>query len=340
MRIKSLYLYPIKSLRGISIDEALATRLGFPHDRSFMLLKVISGVDGAADSTKTMHVPHFPEMSLFITSLEATGDGTTEIVVDYRPPGKSSKQLRVPLEPDVSELGSLHVRMWNTSTPAYNMGETFNSWFGECFGFPVIFAYIGDNSRDVLMKTSNPDAPKSWLSRVTSAVGITGEPVEKLTFQDCASYLVVSDTSVQNVSQRLPDGVVMDETKFRPNIVIEGAPEPFEEDFWGEITVSGDSSTTSAATAVVRLPQNCVRCKSLNIDYGTGKMGTGEEGQVLKKLQKDRRVDGSKKYSPVFGRYGYLERNSGGIIKVGDEVSVTLRNQTRTGMDWPMAEFT
>ena len=90
---------------------------------------------------------------------------------------------------------------------------------------------------------------------------------------------------------------------------------------------------------------NCVRCTSLNVDYTLGKPAEGEEGTMLKKLMRDRRVDAGSKWSPVFGRYGCLvppeEDNgegSGGYyvrVSVGDEVQVTRRNAERTVWDWP-----
>lgn len=66
-------------------------------------------------------------------------------------------------------------------------------------------------------------------------------------------------------------------------------------------------------------------------DYATGKPGTGESGKMLKLLQKDRRIDRGMKYSPVFGRYSFVDKASeGSLIKVGDEVRITKRNEQNT----------
>lgn len=114
----------------------------------------------------------------------------------------------------------------------------------------------------------------------------------------------------------------MDVTKF-PNIVISGAEEAYEEDFWGEITVQTDVNLILTA--------NCGRCVSINVDYDTGAPGSGEAGTMLKKLMKDRRVDKGNKYSPVFGRYGFIDKGADGLhIEVGDDVVVSRRNKERT----------
>ena len=118
----------------------------------------------------------------------------------------------------------------------------------------------------------------------------------------------------------------MDISKFRPNIIVDGALEEYEEDYWAEIQIG--------EKAVIVLTQNCARCNSLNVDYESGKVGKGESGKILKKLNSNRRVDAGAKWSPIFGRYGFLKmldgNESGVDISVGDEVKVVKRNDART----------
>jgi glycine hydroxymethyltransferase len=159
---------------------------------------------------------------------------------------------------------------------------------------------------------------------------IRGEQLknERITFADAAPYMVVSETSVANVSERL-EGEEMDVRKFRANVVVEGAETAFEEDFWAELVVGKSEDKKSGVRLL--LTANCVRCRSLDVDYATGKMGEGESGKVLKKLMADRRVDSGAKYSPVFGRYGFLDaRSDSKTVRVGDEVVVARRMQERS----------
>lgn len=100
------------------------------------------------------------------------------------------------------------------------------------------------------------------------------------------------------------------------------------------------SSSTPRDEVTLQLTANCVRCTSLTVDHETGKFGTGPGGNVLKLLQKDRRIDMGHKYSPVFGRYGFLNHETVRAgrqfeISVGDEVEITKRNQERTVLMWP-----
>lgn len=397
-----------------------------------MLLKVETGEDGTT-TFKNMHVPHFPEMSLFETLIELPQPNEEdndnnfsggEVRVKYNPPDIDSevevevesevdtrprepKYLSIPLEPTTTSLKPVTVTMHQSPTTGYNMGSKYNEWFSECFGYPVILAYLGPNTREILgtLAPSKQSGLKSrlrsmkktgqwqnlfrgfvgedsifenWFVRIlgtfilisvgvgvfdqdfgtasvlgstiptstttailvgTTTLALIGSLYifwnhfvssgyeDRITFADCAPYLIISETSVQNVSSRLPPETEMDETKFRPNIVISGAPEAFEEDFWTEIVIGAGS------TSQVRLllTGNCVRCQSLNVDYKTGKMGIGEEGTVLKKLMKDRRVDRGARFSPVFGRYSFLGRGFDGVgVKVGDEVEVVARGEERS----------
>ncbi|KAA6406631.1 MAG: MOSC domain-containing [Lasallia pustulata] len=358
MKVSQLYTYPIKSLRPVSLTTAELTRHGFPHDRRFMLLKVhpADPSSGTEARLENIHVAHFPETVLFLQEIVFTDKGdpsTGHIVVTFKPPQGSEGQeqkLEIPLTPHPKDMKVIDVVMHSSPAKAYNMGSYYNSWFSECLEYPVIFAYLGPHLRPVLGNLSpnatgqNAGTASSWLSSITknipAVIGGMNKGEEGITFADCAAYLVVTEESLQDVSSRLPEGEEMDMTKFRPNIVLTGSPTAWDEDFWGEVTVTSSKVSNKAMgieEANITLTQNCARCKSINIDYATGKPGKGEAGSILKKLMKDRRVDGGTKYSPIFGRYGFLKAGTseGPRIAVGDEVTVSKRNEQRTKFDWP-----
>lgn len=256
----------------------------------------------------------------------------------------------------------------------------------------MVLVYLGPHLRPVLgnlapgsksvkkMERNNnaeSDTWSSWVSRVTKAVPAslgsmwsqrsqTGSE-EGITFADIAPYLVVTEESLHDVSARLAEGVEMDVAKFRPNIVLSGSAEPWEEDFWGGLKIiakddhddevsdddvdddndedehENENGNVQRNDRIMELAltSNCARCQSINVDYETGKFGTGETGSVLKQLMRDRRVDKGMKYNPVFGRYAFLvppksyDQPPGTVarrrkISVGDKVFVSKRNESRT----------
>ncbi|KAL4792888.1 serine hydroxymethyltransferase-domain-containing protein [Aspergillus venezuelensis] len=384
-----IYIYPIKSLRGVSLLSATATRTGFKYDRRFMLLKVIPAEGDAGErgetTLKNMHVPHFPEMALFGTDLfEPEGQREKgRVRVTFYPPSaeqedgvvqgaKKGDSIEIPLTPDTRGLEELAVVMHKSPTKGFNMGSSYNEWFSERLGYDVVLAYLGDGDWRPVLGTFAPGKHVAHKGRqgsdsalvaaallcvlgvvfvgftwfgfdfgfaaeqryqyqsigiggaVTFAIGfltyllLKGKSTldERITFADTAPYMVISETSVANVTGRLEDEE-MDVKKFRSNIVVEGAETAWEEDFWAELVIGDAQQVRLLLTA------NCVRCRSLDVDYATGKMGTGESGKVLKKLMSDRRVDSGAKYSPVFGRYGFLAGTSDSkTVRVGDEVAV------------------
>ena len=299
-------------------------------DRKFMLLHV---QEDNPRKLKNMHVPDYPSMCLFQPSMQ-----DNKIVVAYRAPGRAeterpTSELEIPLQPSTfSNLKTVDVIMHQSASTAFEMGDKYNEWFSQYFGFKVIFVYYGGNTRQVLGNLPGRPAtetpkPRTSIQRILSGVPVIGPMLEPddevIAFNDCAPYLVITEKSAADVSSRLPKGVEMDITKFRANIVLKGSPTAFDEDFWGELLL-GDN-------ARIILTANCARCVSLNVDYDTGMVGTGRAGGVLKLLAKDRRVDPGMKYSPIFGRYGFLSKSSETkFLTVGDQVVVSRRIDERT----------
>ncbi|CAI6335102.1 unnamed protein product [Periconia digitata] len=321
LKISQILVYPIKSLRPTQLTSALATQYGFLHDRVFMLLKV------TPDGRENMAISKFPEMSRFLTSMHLDESGNGFVKVTFHLVGNSNhlRTLEIPLSPDVENLQDIEINLEGSPTKALQMQDTVNKWFSECFGYEVVMAFLGDNKRGTRFQDmlAPAPAPNTWLPSILLKKPASPQS-KSLTFADCAPYLVVSATSLDDVSSRLPDGQEMDVTKFRPNIVLSGASKAWEEDYWRCIKIWD--------TELVMM-HNCVRCKSINVDYETGDFGTGDSGQVLKKLQKDRRVDTGAKWSPVFGRYSFWSSNNKSAVqklRVADEVRVIEVNEQRT----------
>ncbi|KJY01381.1 MOSC domain-containing protein [Zymoseptoria brevis] len=336
MKVSKIIVYPIKALRAVELEEAEVTKEGFPNDRRFMILHVTKDKDGNT-GYKNVHVAHYPESVLFFPSLD-TAAGT--MTVTYKPPQSESKTIDIPLRPDISDLSTINIEMHKSPTKAYQMPQEYNDWFSACYAKEVILVYLGEHLRPVLMSSTqtpqtSTNSATGWLSSITSTAAAylpssnsnsNSLPSPGITFADCAPYLVASETSMDDLQTRL-ESEKMDIIKFRPNIIVSGAEEAWEEDFWSELTIGSNTK--------IECVHNCGRCKSINIDYETGLPGTTEQGTMLKKMQKDRRVDAGVKYSPIFGRYSFLgEGCEGEVVRVGDEVVVSRRNEERTKFDW------
>ncbi|KAF8857655.1 hypothetical protein BDZ45DRAFT_426596 [Acephala macrosclerotiorum] len=313
MKITKLNIYPIKSLRPISLTTATLCPQGLAHDRRYILLKP------KADGTYVhMFVGNQTEMALF----HCNAATSSSFNVSYHtpsppvtPPSPSQKTtLEIPYEPEVSELEQITIELHTSPNyPAYQMQEKYNTWFSQCFGYEVILAYIGDS----LGVPKNDSIAESWKSTIKSQLPSSTLP-ESITFSDGAALLVVSEASLEALHPLLNvDGTGENEKvileKFRPNIVLSPSLPAWDEDYWSSLLLPHSNIK-------ILLTSNCTRCTSINVDLEAGKMGTGPSGSLLKKMMRDRRVDKGNKWSPVFGRYGFPVR--GGELKVGDVVEV------------------
>ncbi|KAK2468053.1 hypothetical protein H9L39_20275 [Fusarium oxysporum f. sp. albedinis] len=357
MHVQEIYTYPIKSLRGVSVPSIAAKQAGFLYDRHFMLwdAEKSENMHIGLRSSLCLFTTRFTCMEN-PTELEVHYGLNHTFDRPDKPIERSP--LTVPLKPDISGLKSVTVTMHFNSCTAYDMGQKYNEWFSDRVGYSVKLLYIGDYRRRILgnmgegVKVHGNTWIYSTLTPVPMAIIIgyialraetmrttwhivaiaafviscilpfrqfqklSGATKPGLTFADLAAYLVISNSSYDNVNSRLSGDEELDITKFRANIVVSGAKDAFEEDFWGELQIGEDIT--------MKLTQNCARCSSLNVDYKTGKPGTTDAGKVLKILSKDRRVDPGTKWSPIFGRYGFITSPSGDKptmrITVGDEV--------------------
>ena len=292
------------------------------------------------DSTK-MTVTHVPKMVLFQPEIvrHEKQRGWRAMTLTYRPPQDPVRISRtIPLMPDTTELKETEVSLHNSPTKAFIMQDDLNAWFSECFGYDVIFVYLGPYYRPVLGNLS-PQASvrqsRSWMRSISGVLSSLyyGTQAEGLTFADVAPFLFVTEESHKEVSKKLPEGQDIDIRKFRPNIVLAGAGNAYDEDYWGALTVDRENGLGHPTMVNFILTANCARCVSINLDYSTGEPGKGEDGSILKKMMKDRRVDKGTKYSPIFGRYAFLSedaQHSLSKISIGDEVKVSKRNIERT----------
>jgi len=339
-----LYVYPIKGLRGIELESAEIGPQGIHHDRRFMLYEV----QATTGVLKKIQLDTHPACALFEPRIvPGSQEGGSEVVVSFlgnpprdgEPGDDDHGSVSVPLEPDLSTLEKISVDLHGSPASAYRMGTGYDNWFSQRFGVETMLVYLGDGRRAVLGKTLPPKAAqgqqqRGWISSLTSYIPGARQGGEDstpwITFSDVAPLMVASESSLQDVRSRLLGGYPVEMYKFRPNIVVDGqAEDAWAEDFWAELRI-GPGNT-------LQLTGNCVRCVSLNVDYKTGKPAEGEEGNVLKRLMKDRRVDAGSKWSPVFGRYAFLDgrHNETITVSVGDGVEVTRRNTERSVWDWP-----
>ena len=189
--VSALYIYPIKSLGGISLSSSTITKRGLEHDRRWML------VDERNEFlTQRAH----PQMALLKTGIKE------DSIVVYHSADRENS-ITLPLHPAPKE--TVTVKVWDDYCEGQYAGDDINNWFSEKLGIPCKAVFMPDDSKrklDPLYAKSEED--------------ITG-------FADGYPVLMISEASLEDLNNRLDKPVPMN--RFRPNIVIAGT-EAFAED--------------------------------------------------------------------------------------------------------------
>lgn len=100
---------------------------------------------------ENMLVGKISEMALFTQQLRHRPDDGVAVAVVVSFGGGEKKgwegrkkevKLEVALEPDTQGLELIDVVLHGSGTKAYRMGERYDSWFSECFGYEVSLFYF------------------------------------------------------------------------------------------------------------------------------------------------------------------------------------------------------
>jgi len=198
LTISELNIYPVKSLRGISLNSAKVTDRGFRYDRRWML------VDG---NGMFMTQRDFPQMAFINTEL--TDDG---LKIYHRE--KNIEPLIIPYKPEVSKI--VNVPIWDDTCAASLIGEDSNKWFTETLDVECSLVFQPDETK----RTVDEDYAKKK---------------EIVSFADGFPFLMIGQASLDDLNSKLEEPLPMN--RFRPNIVFTGG-KPFQEDKMKEFKIN------------------------------------------------------------------------------------------------------
>lgn len=198
MHVSDLYLYPVKSLRGIALESALLDERGFHHDRRWMLVDA----NGVFISQREEH-----RMALIDVALSAH-------VLSVSAPDMEA--LRIPLHADGPLM---RCRVWRDVVEAIPVSPEADAWFSAFLGVTCRLVYMPNESRRIV--------DRAWVKEER----IVG-------FADAFPLLIIGQGSLDELNLRLQKRgeppVPMQ--RFRPNIVV-AETRAFEEDRWQHIRI-------------------------------------------------------------------------------------------------------
>lgn len=193
MQLSEIYIYPIKSLAGIQVQQAVVTLRGLEHDRRFML----TTPDGTFLTQRTI-----PEMALLKVKIVED-----ELHIWHKQ--QATDILTIPTQP-TQFIGAQPTEVWGHPCEGHILEKHINDWFSQQLNTPCQLIYMTNDS----------------LRPVDQAYRKEGEIVS---FADGYPYLLLGQASMDNLNKRLDRPV--DINRFRANLIFSGG-EPFEEDRW------------------------------------------------------------------------------------------------------------
>lgn len=198
-RINELWIYPVKSLQGISVAQARVCEGGLEFDREWM---VVDAHTGAFMSQRTT-----PKMSQVETSMDhahvhlsAAGHGVCSVELE---------QTRETVE----------VMVWRDRVGAWAVSPEVDAWLSEVLGCACRLVRRIPQSRHLREK---------YTKRLPKDVSST------VRFADGFPFLVLGSESLAELNRRLEEPVSAH--ALRPNILVQ-TDHPSQEDQWERLRV-------------------------------------------------------------------------------------------------------
>ncbi|KAM8960955.1 mitochondrial amidoxime-reducing component 1-like [Pelodytes ibericus] len=267
--VSQLLIYPIKSCRAVSVQEADCIELGLCkgdlRDRHWLVVTEEGHmVTGRQEPRMVLISVSVQGESLF---LEASGMEKLEV------PMKLPKSNRV-----------RDCRVFRTDIQGRDCGEEASRWMTSYFQSSQPYYLVHFEA-----ETMRP--------RKSKEAEILFRETDMIAYPDASPIMLLSETSLQDLNRRLEEPVSL--ANFRPCIVVSGC-EAFAEDEWNDIRVG---------TTRMKRIMACGRCILTTVNPDTGVLTRKEPLDTLKTFRKsDPTLSHLYKTSPLFGQYYGVEQ--------------------------------
>jgi uncharacterized protein len=169
LKLSQIWIYPVKSLGGISLTSSKVMPKGLQYDRRWMLVDS----DGKF-LTQRVH----PTMALFKLTFD-----NDRLLIRYQ--GKS-----LHLTPGEKLSDSMRVTIWDDVVSAYEVNISYSEWFSQILGFPcklVFFPEQNERQVDPVYKVND----------------------EHVSLADAYPFLIIGQASLDDLNNRLSSPVPM-----------------------------------------------------------------------------------------------------------------------------------
>jgi len=312
--ISKILVHPIKSCRGISVQQWKYTTAGLEYDRLWCITE--------PGTNKIFTAREVPRLVLITPHIEfETSPERGQLLVTL-PQASGCETFSVPLQPTEEMLkkweliehfslfGVYDIDGYICGKSTQTNSESPSSILSKYLGRPVHLSYKGPRPR-ACRPTQTFPALEATISYQDGypLLFLSEESVDEVERQ------VRGYVGVQGIEERWKEDKLVIE-RFRPNIILKGAG-PFAEDMWEEISI-GPPGSDPHKLPNIALVSKCTRCLLPNVSPDTGVRDKAVPYKVIMKFRTG--VDLVNKMKPCLGCNGVPFGQ--GVYRVGDRVTV------------------
>jgi uncharacterized protein YcbX len=190
-QLSEIWIYPVKSLAGIRLQQAVVLEKGLEHDRRFMLIDT--------DNRFITQREH-PELALFDTAIT-----NGQLHIRHR---TYNQAIDLALQPSPNK--PFTATIWNDSVTVSEVDVQVSTWFSDLLNLPCRLVFFPEES----------PRPVDIHYALAS---------EQVSLADGYPFLIIGQASLNDLNTRLPEPVAIN--RFRPNFVFTGGEPYEEDDW-------------------------------------------------------------------------------------------------------------
>ncbi|KAG8430858.1 hypothetical protein GDO86_019851 [Hymenochirus boettgeri] len=270
--VSQLLIYPVKSCRGVLVQEAECVELGLKSgelkDRHWLVV-----------TEEGSMVTGRQEPRIVLISATVVGEYLCLSAAEM-------PEILVPLVlPKANAVRNC--RVFGKDIQGRDCGEEVSDWLTSYFQSSNSYRLVHFE-------------PEVMQPRKSKEVETLFRDKDVIAYPDASPIMLLSETSLEELNRRMDEPVSL--ANFRPCIVVSNC-EAFAEDSWDEVKLG---------TTRLKRVMACGRCVLTTVNPNTGVITRKEPLDTLRTFRKsDPSLSHIYKTSPLFGQYYGVEQNGG-----------------------------